>query len=87
MSDLLGFTKGLTNQVRKLFNPSDVRIGNFVFTLHQQWTFVIVVIGLIFASSNNYLNKEAIICHGEGVSSYENHLCFLHGSVWAGQQQ
>ena len=78
MSDLLGFTKGLTNQVRKLFNPSDVRIGNFVFTLHQQWTFVIIFIGLLFSMGNNYLNKDAMICHGG--SSYINNFCFLHGS-------
>jgi len=75
---VLGFGKGLTDHVKKLFNPSEVRISNFVFTLHQQWTFVIVIIGLIFSSSNNYLNKDAMICHGG--SSYINNFCFLHGS-------
>ena len=81
MSDLFGFTKkGLTNLVKKLFNSSDVRIGNLVFTLHQQWTFVIVIIGLIFASSNNYLNKEAMVCYGKHATSYTHHFCFLHGS-------
>ena len=81
MSDLFGFTKkGLTNLVKKLFNSSDVRIGNLVFTLHQQWTFVIVIIGLIFASSNNYLNKEAMVCYGKDATSYTHHFCFLHGS-------
>jgi hypothetical protein len=39
---------------------------------------VIVIIGLIFSSSNNYLNKDAMICHGG--SSYINNFCFLHGS-------
>merc|ERR1712130_183052 len=34
--------------------------------------------GLIFASSNNYLNKDAMICHGG--NSYINNFCFLHGS-------
>ena len=81
MSDLFGITKnGLTGLVKKLFNTSEVRIGNLVFTLHQQWTFVIVIVGLIFASSNNYLNKEAMVCHGKDSGSYVNHFCFLHGS-------
>merc|ERR1712130_296187 len=34
--------------------------------------------GLIFASSNNYLNKDAMICHGG--NSYINNFCFFHGS-------
>ena len=79
MSDLFGFTKkGLTGLVKKLFNTSEVRIGNLVFDLHQQWTFVIITIGLIFSMGNNYLNKDAMICHGG--SSYINNFCFLHGS-------
>ena len=75
---LFGFAEGITNHVKKLFDPSKVRIGNLVFDLHQQWTFVIIIIGLIFSSSNNYLNKDAMICHGG--SNYVNNFCFLHGS-------
>merc|ERR1712110_578869 len=58
---LFGFGAGITAHVKKLFNPSEVRISNFVFTLHQQWTFVIIIIGLIFSMGNNYLNKDAMI--------------------------
>jgi len=77
---LFGFgdDKGITGHVKKLFKPSDVRISNFVFTLHQQWTFVIIFIGLLFSMGNNYLNKDAIICHGG--SDYTNNFCYLHGS-------
>jgi len=78
MAGLFGVADSFGGQVKKLFNPSDVQIGNAVFTLHQQWTFVIVIIGLIFSSSNNYLNKDAIIC--KGGDSYVNNFCFLHGS-------
>merc|ERR550525_1641977 len=78
MAGLFGVADSFGGQVKKLFNPSDVQIGNAVFTLHQQWTFVIVIIGLIFSSSNNYLNKDAIIC--KGGDSYTNNFCFLHGS-------
>jgi len=78
MAGLFGVADSFGGQVKKLFNPSEVRIGNLVFDLHQQWTFVIVIIGLIFSSSNNYLNKDAMICHGG--NSYINNFCFLHGS-------
>jgi hypothetical protein len=78
MAGLFGVADTLGGQVAKLLKPSEVRIGHIIFDLHQQWTFVIVVVGLIFASSNNYLNGDAIICHGG--SDYINNFCFLHGS-------
>jgi hypothetical protein len=78
---LFDFAEGLISHVKKLFNPSEVQIGNFVFTLHQQWSFVIIIIGLIFSSGNNYLNKDAMICHGDEGSDYVNNFCFLHGSA------
>ena len=78
MAGLFGVADTLGGQVAKLLKPSEVRIGHIIFDLHQQWTFVILVVGLIFSSSNNYLNGDAIICHGG--SDYINNFCFLHGS-------
>jgi len=78
MAGLFGVADSFGGQVKKLFKPSEVRIGNLTFDLHQQWTFVIITIGLIFSMGNNYLNKDAMICHGG--SSYINNFCFLHGS-------
>ena len=49
---LFGVADSFGTQVKKLLNPSEVRIGNLVFDLHQQWSFVIIIIGLIFSSSN-----------------------------------
>merc|ERR1711963_1257745 len=79
MSGLFSIVDGLGSQVKKLFTPSEVKIGNFLFSLHHQWTFVIILVGLVFASSNNYLNKEAMIC--KGGDSFTNNYCFLHGSA------
>jgi hypothetical protein len=42
---------------------------------------VIILIGLIFSSGNNYLNNNAMICHGDEGSEYVNNFCFLHGSA------
>ena len=73
MAGLFGVADTLGGQVAKLLKPSEVRIGHIIFDLHQQWTFVILVVGLIFSSSNNYLNGDAIICHGG--RDYINNFC------------
>jgi hypothetical protein len=79
MSALFGIAENFSDQVKKLFNPSKIQTGNFIFTLHQQWTFVFIIVGLIFASTNNYLNKDAIVCVGENDKPYQREFCFLHG--------
>ena len=70
---------GFSARVKKLFNPSRIKTENFVFILHQQWTFLIVIVGLIFSSSNNYLNKDAIVCADDKDTPYFRDFCFLHG--------
>ena len=79
MAGLFGVADSFGTQVKKLFKPGEILIGNLVFALHHQWSFVIVIVGLIFSTSNNYLNKDAMICHGG--SKYVNNFCFLHGSA------
>jgi len=77
---LFGIVDNFSDQVKKLFNPSKIQTGNFIFALHQQWTFVIIIVGLIFSSANNYLNTDAIVCYGEGNDTpYIRDFCFLHG--------
>jgi len=76
---LFGIVDNFSDQVKKLFNPSKIQTGNFIFALHQQWTFVIVIVGLIFASTNNYLNTDAIVCFGDKDTPYIRDFCFLHG--------
>ena len=41
MSALFGIAENFSDQVKKLFNPSKIQTGNFIFTLHQQWVFPI----------------------------------------------
>ena len=72
---------GFSARVKKLFNPSRIKTENFVFILHQQWTFLIVIVGLIFSSSNNYLNKDAIVCADDKDTPYFRDFCFLHGGA------
>ena len=77
---LFGIVDNFSDRVKKLFNPSKIQTGNFIFALHQQWTFVIIIVGLIFSSTNNYLNTDAIVCFGAGHDTpYIRDFCFLHG--------
>jgi len=77
---LFGIVDNFSDQVKKLFNPSKIQTGNFIFALHQQWTFVIIIVGLIFSSTNNYLNTDAIVCFGgDHDTPYIRDFCFLHG--------
>ena len=76
---LFGIVDNFSDRVKKLFNPSKIQTGNFIFALHQQWTFVIIIVGLIFSSTNNYLNTDAIVCYGDNDTPYIRDFCFLHG--------
>ena len=73
-----GLLDGLIAQVRSLFKRGSVKKGNIVFTLHQTFTFVGIVIGLLFVTSMNYFNRNAITCQKE--TDYVKNFCFLHGS-------
>jgi len=77
-SGLISVGNSFGDQVKKLTNRSELQTGNFVFTLHQRGSFVIILVGLLFSTGNNYLNKDAMIC--KGGDSYVNNFCFLHGS-------
>ena len=73
-----GLHDGLLAQVRSLFKRGSVKKGNIVFTFHQTFTFVGIVTGLIFVTSMNYFNRNAITCQKE--TAYVKNYCFLHGS-------
>ena len=76
---LLDFAEGLGDQVKKLFTRREVSTVNLIFNLHQQWTFIFILVGLIFATGNNYLNSKAIVCVGN--DQYHNDFCFVHGGT------
>jgi len=77
-SGLISVGNSFGDQVKKLTTRSELQTDNFVFTLHQRGSFVIILVGLLFSTGNNYLNKDAMIC--KGGDSYVNNFCFLHGS-------
>jgi len=75
----LSVVGGFQSQVKKLFKRDEILIDNYVFKLHSTYNFVIIVLGIIFITSNNYLNGQNITCVGG--NSYVNNFCFLHGAA------
>jgi len=66
--------------VTKLFGGGgQLKIGNFLFSLHHRWTMLLILVGLFVISANNYLNEKAITCLGG--QDYHNHYCYLHGAA------
>merc|ERR1719484_241969 len=69
----------LPKQVTKLFARDKVQTDNFIFHLHRNFTFIIIIIGILFISAQNYLNENAITCASG--DDYVNAFCFLHGAA------
>ena len=67
----------ISKQLKKTFTKSDIVIDNIIFTLHHNVTFVLILVGLLFATGNNYFNKGGITCSGG--DAYDSSYCFLHG--------
>ena len=62
-----------------LLGPDTVVHDNLVFRLHHKINFLVIFVGLIFISSQNFLNEKAIVCSDQSV--YTNHYCWLHASI------
>merc|ERR1711874_647644 len=64
--------------LKKLFKKDEVYHDNFLFKLHHQVNFFILLVGVLFIFGENYLNGKAIVCRGG--DSYANQYCWLHGT-------
>lgn len=65
---------------RKLVKRDDLIIDNFIARLHHQWTFLFLVVGVIFIFGENYLDGQAIVC--SDADSYSQKFCWLHGTSY-----
>jgi len=67
----------LTKLVRWVQNPGIV-IDGPLFRLHHQASSLIIMLGFVFISMENYLDTKAIVCHNSA-SAYAKQYCWLHG--------
>jgi len=64
--------------LKKIFKADKVHHDNFLFKLHHQVNFFIILVGVVFIFGNNYLNGNAIVCMNG--NAYANQYCWLHGT-------
>jgi len=63
---------------QKWFKTDKVTIDNWLFRLHHQVSFAILMVGLIFIFIENHLNGNSITClKGD---DYSNKFCWIHGT-------
>ena len=65
-------------KLKNLFKTDSVHLDNFLFKLHNQVNFFVILVGVLFIFGENYLNGKAIVCRGG--DSYSNQYCWLHGT-------
>jgi len=75
----LSVVDGFQSQIKKLFQGDSVLLDNFIFQLHHQYNFIVILIGILFIACENYLIDNAITCVSG--NEYVNNFCFLHGAA------
>jgi len=65
-------------KLKDLFRGDTVLHDNFLFKLHHQANFAVILFGVAFIFGMNYLNGNAIECKGGG--DFDKQYCWLHGA-------
>merc|ERR1712193_345549 len=65
-------------KLKDLFRGDSALHDNFLFKLHHQANFAVILFGVAFISGMNYLNKNAIECTGG--DEFSKQYCWLHGA-------
>merc|ERR550525_1501650 len=68
-------------KLKDLFRGDSVLHDNFLFKLHHQANFAVILVGVAFIFGMNYLDGTAIKCTGvkDNLPFFEQY-CWLHGS-------
>ena len=64
----------LLSQLIKWFMDQGIEVDSPLFKLHHQASSVLIMLGFLFIAVENYLDKQAIICHDE-VKGYAIFYC------------
>ena len=66
------------NKIFQWFMVDHLRIEGGLFRLHQKGTSLIVLIGFIFISIENFVDTRSILCLNNN-NAYAKHFCWIHG--------
>jgi len=73
----------ITAKLKDIFRRDTVLHDNFLFKLHHQANFAIILFGVVFIFGLNYLDGKAIQCFGGKdvpTGPFHEQYCWLHGS-------
>jgi len=77
----------ILNKILQFFKRDGLMIDSPLFRLHHQMSTVIIMLGFIFISVENYLDTKAILCHtGAQFSAYAKSYCWIHGTAYVRSQ-
>jgi len=68
------------DEIRKIFHGDGLLLDNYLFKIHHQLNFFVVLFGALFVTGMNYLHDDAIKCTGAGDKDFAQQYCWLHGS-------
>jgi len=65
-------------KLKDLFRSEEVKRDNYLFRLHHQANFFVLLFGVLFIFGENYLNGKSILC--KDADDYTQQYCWLHGA-------
>jgi len=70
-------------QIWAYFKKDGLIIDSTLFRLHHQMSCLVIGVGFIFISVENYLDTKAILCHSSpSLTAYAKSYCWIHGTAY-----
>jgi hypothetical protein len=77
----------ILKQIIQYFKKDGILLDSPLFRLHNQMSCMVIGIGFIFISVENYLDTKAILCHsGQQFHAYAKSYCWIHGTAYVRPQ-
>ena len=64
--------------LQKYLKIGKIQHENWLFKLHHQVNFFVIMFGVVFTFAYNYLNGNSIVCNKD--DKYSKQFCWLHGT-------
>ena len=81
-----GLTKSLPllGKIFQWFMKDPIQVEGFLFRLHQKVTSILVLVGLLFITIENFLDNRSIVCKdtangNANANAYTKQFCWMHG--------
>ena len=71
----------ILKQIIQYFKKDGILLDSPLFRLHNQMSCMVIGIGFIFISVENYLDTKAIVCHNDS-KPYPKLYCWMHGYAY-----